>query len=71
MESCSTTVLPYPSCWFESLSIETRRAADGHLSSTAKNARSVRKNPKDSELEKLRARQVVEREDILSNAGPR
>jgi hypothetical protein len=47
------------------------RANDRWLSSAAENARSVRKNPKDSGLEKLRALQVVEYQGVSSDSGPR
>jgi hypothetical protein len=46
-------------------------AVDRWLSSVVENAQSVRKNPKDSGLEKLRARQVVERQDVSFDSGPR
>ena len=37
----------------------------------AENARSVRKNPKDSGLEKLGGQQVVERHNVSTDSGPR
>jgi hypothetical protein len=38
--------------------------------SAVKNARSVRKNPKDSRLVKLRARKDVERQNVTFGFGP-
>src|SRR5579872_564906 len=46
-------------------------ATDCSLSSAAENARYVRKNPKDFGLEKLRSGQVVERQAICADSGPR
>jgi hypothetical protein len=40
-------------------------------SPAAENARFVRKNPEDSGLEKLRARQVVRYEKLSHDSGPR
>ena len=49
----------------------TFHAADRCVSSVVENGRSVRKNPKDSGLGKLRALQVVERENLSPDSGPR
>jgi hypothetical protein len=46
-------------------------AAGGRLSSAAKNALSVRKNPKDSGLDKLRGPQAIERQGVSADSGPR
>jgi hypothetical protein len=47
----------------------TLGADDRRLSSVTEIGRSVRKNPKDSELGKLRAPQIVERETVLRDSG--
>src|SRR6202035_4928486 len=47
------------------------RATDRRLSSAVENTRSVRRNPKDSGLEKLRAWQVIEYERLSHDSGPR
>jgi hypothetical protein len=44
---------------------------DCRLSSRVESGRSVRKNPKDSGLGKLRAPQVVEHQDVSTDSGPR
>jgi hypothetical protein len=49
----------------------TLSANDCRLSSSVENARSVRKNPKDSRLVKLRARKDVERQSLNPHFGPR
>jgi len=49
----------------------TLGANDCRLSPEAKNARSVRKNPKDSRLVKLRARKEYERQNVIFGFGPR
>ena len=41
------------------------------LSSAVKNERSVRRNPKDSRLVKLRARKEFERQNVTFGFGPR
>src|SRR6266436_1068472 len=48
-----------------------RQFAKLRPSTTVESARSVRKNPKDSRLVKLRARKDVERQDVSSDSGPR
>jgi hypothetical protein len=45
-------------------------AAGGRLSSAAKNGLSVRRNPKDSKLEKLRASQAIDRHGLSPDFGP-
>jgi hypothetical protein len=47
------------------------RVTNRWLSPAEENARPVRKNPKDSRLEKLRVRQAVEQQDVSSDSGPR
>jgi len=41
------------------------------LTTAVENARSVRKNPQDSRLVKLRARKEFERQDVTFDFGPR
>jgi hypothetical protein len=54
-----------------SAAVVTLGANDCRLSSAVKNARSVRKNPKDSRLVELRARKDVERQNVKPDSGPR
>jgi hypothetical protein len=49
----------------------TLGANDCRLSSAVKNGWSVRKNPKDTRLVKLRARKDVERQNLNPDSSPR
>ena len=49
----------------------TLGANDRRLPSAVKNGWSVRKNPKDSRLVKLRTRKDVERQNLNPDFGPR
>jgi hypothetical protein len=55
----------FPPAFLLSAAAMTLGADDRRLSSAAEIGRSVRKNPKDSGLGKLRAPQIVERENVL------
>jgi hypothetical protein len=69
--SCGVCVVLPPAFLLRSAAVMTLSANDCRLSSSVENARSVRKNPKDSRLVKLRARKEFERQNVTFGFGPR